>query len=128
MIDAKSKNVEAAAKFFLWALAGPDPAIMLDYFKATGYSKFPTRNSLIEAVSEAPDADTVNPWRKVIQDQVLPAAALEPQYDWTVAEAFGQAMEKCMRGADIPKTMAAANSQIQDIIGKLKLAGKAPKI
>jgi hypothetical protein len=37
-------------------------------------------------------------------------------------------MEKSMRGADIPKTMDAANKQIQDIIKKLKLAGKAPKI
>lgn len=126
MIDAKSKNIEAAAKFFMWALAGPDHAVMLDYFNVTGYSKFPTRNSLISAVAEAPDADTINPWRQVIQDQVLPEAALEPQYDWTVAEAFGQAMEKAMRGADIPKTMQEANAQIQDIIGKLKLAGKAP--
>ncbi|MFC7625437.1 ABC transporter substrate-binding protein [Microlunatus sp. GCM10028923] len=127
MIDAKSKHIEAVGKFFLWALAGPDPAVMLDYFKVTGFSKFPTRTSLVDAVAKAPDADTLNPWRKVIQDQVLPSAALEPQYDWTVAEAFGQAMEKSMRGADIPKSLEAANSQIQDIITKLKLTGKAPK-
>ncbi|MDN5726418.1 MAG: extracellular solute-binding protein [Propionibacteriales bacterium] len=127
MIDGKSKNPQAVAEFFKWAIAGDDPAVLLDYFKTTKYSKFPTRKSITEAVATAPDADTLNPWRKVIADVVMPAAALEPQYDWTVSEAFGKALEKCMRGDDIPKTMAAVNKEIQAIIDKLKLAEKAPK-
>lgn len=127
MIDGKSKNPQAAADFIKWAIAGDDPAVLLDYFKTTGYSKFPARTSVTEAVASAPDADTLNPWRKVIADVVMPAAALEPQYDWTVAEAFGKAMEKCMRGDDIPKTLGAVNTEIQGIIDKLKLAEKAPQ-
>lgn len=127
MIDRKSKNAEAAADFFTWALAGDDHSVLLDYFKATSYCKFPARTSVIDAVNKVSDADTVNPWRKVIADVVVPAAALEPRYDWTVAQAFGDALEKCMRGGDVAKSLNDANDKINGIIKKLKLADKAKK-
>lgn len=126
-IDAKSQNKKAAADFFSWALAGKDTSVILDYFKATQYCKFPARKSVADAIAKVPDADTVNPWRKVIADEVVPKAALEPKYDWTVAEAFGNAMEQCMRGTDPAKALTDANNKINAIIKKLDLAANAKK-
>jgi multiple sugar transport system substrate-binding protein len=125
-VDAKSKAKQGAAQFIQWLLAG-DPAIMADFFKASGFSKYTVRTSVDQALAGNPDA-TSDPFMKVISDQVVPNGKQEPAYPWDIALAMGTAIESAMKGtASVQDALKKADSQINDVIKKQSLAGTAPK-
>jgi len=125
-LDSKSKNPQAAADFIQYLLAG-DPAIMSDFFKAAGYSKYTVRTSVDEALASDPDA-SADPFMKIISDKVVAYGKQEPGYPWDVALAFGTAIESAMKGTDtVEGSLATADAAINDVIAKQGLAGTAPK-
>jgi multiple sugar transport system substrate-binding protein len=124
-IDAKSKAKEQAAAFIQWLLAG-DPAIMADFFKASGYSKYTVRTSVDKALVDNPDA-SADPFMKIISEKVVPYGKAEPAYPWDISLAFGTAIESAMKGStDVAGALKKADSTINDVIKKQKLAGTAP--
>jgi multiple sugar transport system substrate-binding protein len=125
-VDAKSKAKQQAGDFINYLLAG-DPAIMADFFKTSGYSKFTVRTSVDEALAGSPEASN-DPFMKVISDQIVPNGKQEPGYPWDIALAFGTAIESGMKGsADVPSSLKTADDAINDVIQKQSLAGTAPK-
>ncbi|MEV4619983.1 extracellular solute-binding protein [Asanoa sp. NPDC049573] len=125
-VDGKSKAKEQAAGFIGWLLAG-DPALMADFFKASGFSKYTVRASVDRALETNPDA-TADPFMKTISDKVVPYGKAEPAYPWEIALAFGTAIESAMKGnADVAAALKKADSEINDIIKKQSLAGTAPQ-
>jgi len=79
----QSKNKEAAASFIEYLLAG-DPAIMADFFKTSGYSKYTVRTSVDEALANDPDASS-DPFMKTISEKVVAYGKAEPGYPWDIA-------------------------------------------
>ena len=125
-LDSKSKNPQAAADFIQYLLAG-DPAIMADFFKAAGYSKYTVRTSVDEALAEDPDA-SADPFMQTISDKVVAYGKQEPAYPFDVALAFGTAIESAMKGTDtVEGSLTTADAAINDVITKQGLAGTAPK-
>lgn len=124
-LDAKSKNPEAAASFIEYLLGG-DPAIMADFFKTTGFSKYTVRTSVDEALASDPEA-SADPFMKVISEDIVALGKAEPAYPWDVALAMGTAIEAGMKGtAEIPAALQTADDAINDVIQKQSLAGTAP--
>lgn len=123
-VDAKSKVQQQSADFIAWLLAG-DPAIMVDFFKTAGYSKYSPRNSVAAALEADPEA-SANPYLAIVTRDVLPYAKAEPAYPFDVSLAFSTAIEKAMKGGDIDTAVAEAEKAIADVITKQKLAGTAP--
>jgi multiple sugar transport system substrate-binding protein len=125
-VDAKSKAKQQAADFIKYLLAG-DPAIMADFFKTSGFSKYTVRTSVDQALAGNPDASS-DPFMKVISDKVVPNGKQEPAYPWEISLAFGTAIESAMKGkADVAASLKTADAAINDIIQKQSLAGTAPK-
>lgn len=126
VIDAKTKNAEAAGEFLQWVLAG-DPQNLVPFFVDTQFTKVPVRQSVQDAV--AGDAAAANaPWSKIVIDEIAPTAIPEPTYPWDVSLAVGTAMESVMKGAASPdQAIATAEKAIQTVIDRNKLAEKAPK-
>jgi multiple sugar transport system substrate-binding protein len=125
-VDAKSKAAQQAADFIKYLLAG-DPAIMADFFKTSGFSKYTVRTSVDEALAGNPDA-TSDPFMKIISEKVVPNGKQEPVYPWDISLAFGTAIESGMKGsADIPTSLRTAAAAINDVIEKQSLKGTAPK-
>jgi len=125
-IDAKSKSKQAAADFINYLLAA-DPAIMADFFKTSGYSKYTVRTSVDQVLAKDPAA-SADPFMKIISEQIVPNGRQEPGYPFDIALAFGTAIESAMKGsADIPKSLRTADAAINDVIKKQSLAGTAPK-
>ncbi|MBN9154055.1 MAG: extracellular solute-binding protein [Microbacterium sp.] len=124
-VDAKSKNPKDAASFVNYLLAG-DPAIMADFFKTSGYSKFTVRTSVDEALASDPDASS-DPFMKIISDKIVPNGKQEPGYPWDISLAFGTAIESAMKGnASVGDALKTANASINDVIQKQSLAGTGP--
>ena len=124
-VDAKSKAKQQAAQFVNWLLAG-DPAIMADFFKASGFSKYTVRSSVDQALASNPDA-TSDPFMKIISSQVVPYGKAEPAYPWDIALAFGTAIEAAMKGnLSVDAALKKADGQINDVIKKQSLAGTQP--
>lgn len=120
VVDGKSDQDQAAADFIAWLLAG-DPEILVDYFATTKWSKFSPRTSVDEAIAAHPDSGE-NPWRQIIADEIVPQSPPEPTYDWGVSLAFGEAIEKALRGGDIDAALQEANDKIDKVIADLGLA------
>ena len=124
-LDAKSKNPEAAASFIEYLLAG-DPEIMADFFKTSGFSKYTVRTSVDEALAADPEA-SADPFMAVISEKVVPYGKAEPAYPFDISLAMGTAIESAMKGVtDVDTALNTANDQINDVIQKQKLEGKAP--
>lgn len=125
VIDAKTKNAEAAGKFLEWCIAG-DPANVLDFFANTQFTKIPVRESVQAAV--AADERAANaPWSSVLIDQIAPTAIAEPTYPWDISVAVGTAMEAVMKGAQSPDdAIATAVDTIAKVIQQENLPAKAP--
>lgn len=123
-VDSKSKVQQASADFISYLVAG-DPAIMVDFFKTSGFSKYPARVSVAEALKADPEASN-DPFMAIVSDTVVPYSKAEPAYPWDVSLAFSTALEKAMRGGDITEALNEANAAIQSVIDKQKLAGTAP--
>lgn len=126
VVDAKSKNAEAAGKFLEWAIAG-DPANVVPFFVKTQFTKVPTRTSVQAAVA-ADQAAANAPWSTVIVKDIAPTAIPEPTYPWDVSLAVGTAMESVMKGAASPDdAIKTAEDAISKVIQQQDLASKAPK-
>ncbi|MBD2867389.1 ABC transporter substrate-binding protein [Paenibacillus arenilitoris] len=125
VIDGKSKKPEAAAQYIQYLLAG-DPAIMIDFFKTSQFSKFSPRKSVDEAMNQDPAA-SADEWRKLIAEKVIPYAKAEPAYPWDISIAFATAIESAMKGESVDKALATAEKTINDFIAKSKLAGTNPQ-
>lgn len=126
VIDAKTKNAEAAGEFLQWALAG-DPANLVPFFVNTQFTKVPVRQSVQDAVADDQAAADA-PWSAVVIDDIAPTAISEPTYPWDVSLAVGTAMESVMKGAATPDAaIATAEKAIQTVIDRDKLPEKAPK-
>jgi len=125
-LDSKSKNPQAAADFISYLLAG-DPEIMAGFFKTSGFSKYTVRTSVDEALADDPEA-TADPFMTTISEKVVPYGKAEPAYPWDISLAMGTGLESAMKGvADVATSLETANTAINDVIDKQKLAGTAPK-
>lgn len=125
VVDAKSKNAEAAGEFLEWSIAG-DPANLVPFFVETQFTKVPVRMSVQEAVSaDAAAADA--PWSAIILNDVAPNAIPEPSYPWDVSLAVGTAIEKVMKGAaSADDAIKTAEDEIRVVIEREDLPAKAP--
>lgn len=117
-VDARSELVEEAATAISFMLA-EDTSIPKDYFVKTKFTKLSPRTSLAAELAEDPGV-TINPFYDVLVDSTE-TAILEPTYDWQVSLAFGTALEKAMRGEDIPAAMEEADGTITKLITDLGL-------
>lgn len=126
VVDAKSKNAEAAGEFLAWAIAG-DPANLVPFFVDTQFTKVSVRQSVQDAVAaDAAAADA--PWSAVITTDIAPTAIPEPTYPWDVSLAVGTAMESVMNGAaSVDDAITTAEQAIQTVIDRDDLPSKAPQ-
>ena len=126
VVDAKTKNADAAGKFIEWAIAG-DPQNLVPFFVNTQFTKVPVRQSVQDAVAGSESAADA-PWSKVIVNDIVPTAIPGPQYPWDVSLAVGTAMESVMKGASsADDAIKTAQDAIAGVIQKNGLAGKAPQ-
>ncbi|UNK71080.1 extracellular solute-binding protein [Microbacterium sp. H1-D42] len=126
VIDAKTKNAEAAAEFLTWALAG-DPDLLVPFFVGTQFTKVPVRTDVQDAVAKD-EAAADAPWSDIVVNDIIPTAIPEPTYPWDVSLAVGTAMESVMKGAATPDAaIATAEKAIQTVIDRDSLPEKAPK-
>jgi multiple sugar transport system substrate-binding protein len=123
-IDGKSEVQQEGADFITWLLAD-DTERMVDFFKTSGFSKYPARISVSEALAADPEASE-DPFMLTVSEDIVPFAKSEPTYPWEIALSFATALEKSMRGEDIQSAFETANTEIDGIIEKQKLAGTAP--
>ncbi|PTM59802.1 extracellular solute-binding protein [Desmospora activa] len=125
VIDGRAENPQEAADFISWLLAG-DTEIMVDFFRTSKFSKFPTRTSVEEALNEDPEGkkDEV---RKLIAEKVVPNSVSEPIYPWEISFAYGSAIERAIKGQHPQKALKQAEAEINDYIKKNNLAGINPK-
>ncbi|WP_427892115.1 ABC transporter substrate-binding protein [Kribbella sp. GL6] len=125
-VDGKTKKKEAAAKFIDYLLAG-DPAIMADFFRQSGFSKYTVRTSVDQALASDPAA-TSDPFMKIISDKVVATGKAEPAYPFDISLAFATAIESVMKGkSDIPAATQKASDAIDRVIKQQHLKGTAPK-
>lgn len=125
VIDAKTEQPEAAADFVSWCLAG-DVENLVPFFVGTQFTKAPARPSVADAVQAAPEADDA-PWSAVVSEDIAPASISNPSYPWDILLAMGKALEKGMNGEDPAAALKAAGTEIQKVIDREELAGKAPQ-
>lgn len=121
MMDAKSKEPEATAAFFTWALGG-DPELQLPFFVDTQFTKAPARDEVTDVVNADPAADDA-PWSEVVFDDIVPNCIPEAQYPFDINEAMGDALEAGMTGDMEPaEALEKANKEIQKVIDREDLA------
>lgn len=125
VVDAKTDQPEAAADFVSWCLAD-DAARLVPFFVGTQFTKAPARPDVADEVQKAPEAKKA-PWSTVVSEDIAPASLTVPSYPWDILLAMGKAIEKGMTGTDPTKALTAANSEIQKVIDREDLSGKAPK-
>ncbi|MCI5825824.1 MAG: sugar ABC transporter substrate-binding protein [Arcanobacterium sp.] len=124
VVDAKSKNKEAAAKFVEWVLGG-DAKVLVPFFVKTQFTKAPVRDDVLEEVNKQPEAGKAS-WSKVVTTQIVPKTVAEPAYPWDISRAFGLAMEKAMMGQATPEAaLQEAQGTIQGIIDRENLKDQA---
>ncbi|XID92640.1 ABC transporter substrate-binding protein [Paenibacillaceae bacterium WGS1546] len=123
-VDGKSKHAQEAADYISYLLAG-DPAIMIDFFKGSQFSKFSARQSVDEAMKADPEASQ-DEWRAIVAEKIIPYSKAEPIYPWDISFALSTAIESAMRGAEVDKALAQAEKDINDYIAKSNLAGTNP--
>jgi len=125
VVDAKTKNAEAAGAFLEWAIAG-DPENLVPFFVNTQFTKVPVRMSVQDAVAASDEAADA-PWSSVIVNEIAPTAIPEPTYPWEVSLAVGTAMESVMKGAATPEAaVKTAEDAISKVIQQQDLPSKAP--
>lgn len=126
VVDAKSKNAEAAGKFLEWSIAG-DPENLVPFFVDTQFTKVPVRQSVQDAVAASQEAADA-PWSSIIVDEIAPDAIAGSLYPWDVNLAVGTAMESVMKGsASVDDAIKTADAAIQTVIDRDGLPDKAPK-
>jgi multiple sugar transport system substrate-binding protein len=126
VVDAKTKNADAAGEFLSWAIGG-DPDNLVPFFVNTQFTKVPVRQSVQDAVAASDEAANA-PWSKVIVDEIAPDAIAGSTYPWDVNLAVGTAMESVMKGsASVDDAIKTADDAIKTVIDRDGLPDKAPK-
>lgn len=92
-VNAKSKNMDEAAKFVMWAFGDKDTSRPLKWATETKFA-YPARQSVVEAGKEIYNKGL----RKVYTDDIYNSAIPEPVYNPAVVEAIGDAMTQVMFG------------------------------
>ncbi|MEK5475496.1 sugar ABC transporter substrate-binding protein [Paenibacillus sp. FSL R5-0407] len=92
-VNAKSKNMDEAAKFVMWAFGDQDPARPLKWATETKFA-YPARQSVIEAGEEIYNKGL----RQVYTNEIYNSGVPEPVYNPAVVEAIGDAMTQVMFG------------------------------
>ncbi|MCH1641034.1 sugar ABC transporter substrate-binding protein [Paenibacillus timonensis] len=92
-VNAKSKNLEEAAKFVMWAFADADTSRPLKWATETKFA-YPARQSVVEAGKEIYNKGL----RQVFTNEIYESAIPEPVYNPDVVEAIGDAMTQVMFG------------------------------
>lgn len=125
VVDAKTPHADAAGQFLAWCLGG-DPELLVPFFVRTQFTKAPVRDSVAEAVAQAPEAADAH-WSDVVVNEIAPDAIPEPTYPWDVSLAVGTAIEAGMKGAmDPAAALATAAETIRTVIDRESLPDKAP--
>lgn len=120
-IDSKSKVQDGAAEFMTYLLAKGEN-VMMDYFKAAGWSKYAARTSIVKAI-EANPAAQADPFRKLITDKIVKYGVPEATYPIDLSTDFATAIEKTMKGTSAQQALSTAKQQMNQYISSNKLAG-----
>jgi multiple sugar transport system substrate-binding protein len=123
VMDAKSQHPKETAEAISYMTA-EDPAIPLDYFVKTNFTKMSPRTSVAEEIAKKDTS--VDPWYQTIID-VSKYQVLEPTYDWSVSIAMGTALEKVMQGGDVTAAMGEADAAVTKAITDLNLPAQLKK-
>lgn len=126
-ISTDCKNTELAADFMQYLLAG-DEEIMVDFFTRHGYSKFPGRKSVENALNADEDANA-DPYRSYIAEEILPQSVSEPCYPWAFSDTFATRLQTYMTDAssNLDTVMASLQRQLENYINSEETAGKNPR-
>jgi ABC-type sugar transport system, periplasmic component len=120
-IDSKSKVQDGAATFITYLL-GSGSSVMMDYFKASGWSKYAARTSIVSAI-EADSAAQADPFRKLITDKIVKYGVPEATYPFDLSTDIATAIEKTMKGTSADQALATAKQQMNQYITTNKIAG-----
>jgi len=111
MVNANSKNADAAAKFVMWAFAG-DTSLPLEWCTKTKFAYSP-RKSVVEAGKDIYSKGL----RKVFTDEIYTTAIGEPRYPSEIVDAVGDALQEVMFTNADPKAAAKkANDRINEFL------------
>lgn len=125
-IDANAKYPQEAADFIAWLLGG-DPEIMLDFCTRASFGKSSVRKSVAELIAQDP-ATSENQWLKALNEDILPYAVLEPSYNWNIALAVGQGINRVIvYDQSIEEALAQCEQEINDFIELNAIAGTNPR-
>lgn len=120
-IDAKSKTQDGAADFITYLLASGQ-SVMMDYFKASGWSKYAARTSIVKAI-DADSSAQADPFRKIITDKIVKYGVPEATHPIDLSTDIATAIEKSMKGTSADQALATAKQQMNQFISSNKLAG-----
>jgi multiple sugar transport system substrate-binding protein len=109
MVNANSKNADAAAKFAMWVFGG-DTSLPLEWCTKTKFAYSP-RKSVVEAGKDIYSKGL----RKVFTDEIYDTAIGEPRYPSEIVNAVGDALQEVMFANADPK---AAAKKANDIINE----------
>lgn len=111
MVNGKSENSDAAAKFAMWAFA-EDTSIPLEWCTKVKFAYSP-RKSVIEAGKDV----YTKGLREVFTNQIYDSAVGEPRYPSEIVNAVGDALQNVMFNNGDPKSEAKkANDKIADFL------------
>ena len=111
MVNANSKNADAAAKFVMWAFA-EDIDLPLEWCTVTKFAYSP-RQSVVEAGKDIYSKGL----RKVFTDGIYGTAIGEPRYPSEIVNAVGDALQEVMFANVNPKDAAKkANDIIEEFL------------
>jgi multiple sugar transport system substrate-binding protein len=106
MVNANSKNADAAAKFVMWAFA-ENIDLPLEWCTVTKFAYSP-RKSVVEAGKDIYSVGL----RKVFTDEIYGTAIGEPRYPAEIVNAVGDALQEVMFANADPKDAAQKATDI----------------
>lgn len=111
MVNSKSTNPDAAAKFAMWAFA-EDVNVPLEWCTKTKFAYSP-RKSVVEAGKEIYSKGL----REVFTNEIYDSAIGEPRYQAEIVNAVGDALQNVMFNKGNPKDEAKkANDKINEFL------------
>lgn len=115
MVNGKSENSDAAAKFAMWAFA-EDTSIPLEWCTKVKFAYSP-RKSVVEAGKDI----YTKGLREVFTNQIYDTAIGEPRYPSEIVNAVGDALQNVMFNNGDPKAEAKkANDKINEFLKSFK--------
>jgi multiple sugar transport system substrate-binding protein len=125
-VSSDCQKPEPAVKFMKYLLAG-DTAIMYDFFKGLGYSKFTGRKS-VDALLATDGDSKDDPYRKYISEAVLPLAVPEPCYPWSFSDNFAVKLQEYMlQDKTLDGVMDDLTARLRAYVASEETAGKNPR-